>query len=176
MNSLFMNSLLTKRSSKITLAWVAVMAAAVLAGCKSTPLPPPATPAPPPAAIPAPAPPPAAASGLPTVRSMADYRRRAAQLIMQANPNGVATGPLQDPLYSVVVVTIALNADGTVRSTNLMRRSTVGPDGNNLAMEAVRRVRSYGPVTNLPQPWEYNETFFYNDARKFQLRTIVEKL
>ncbi len=107
---------------------------------------------------------------------MAEYRRRAAQLIMAANPTGTFAGGIPDPLYGIVVVTIAFNADGTVKSTNFMRRSSVGPEANNLAIEAVRRVRSFGPISNLPGPWEYNETFFYNDALKFQLRTIVEKL
>jgi hypothetical protein len=110
------------------------------------------------------------------VRSMVEYRRRAAQMIMAANPTGTFAGGIPDPLYGIVVVTIAFNADGTVKSTNFMRRSSVGPETNNMAVEAVRRVRSFGSIGNLPGPWEYNETFFYNDALKFQLRTIVEKL
>ncbi len=172
-----MNKLFFPRASRIHLAWSAVMAAAILAGCKSTPLPPPApAPSAPPAAAPAPAPAAPSAGALPAVRTMAEYRRRAAQLIMQANVGNTSTGKLQDPLYGIVVVTVSLNGDGTVRSTNFMRRSSVGPEANDLAVAAVRRVRSYGPVSNLPGPWEFNETFFYNDARKFQLRTIVESL
>jgi hypothetical protein len=150
---------------------------AIVAGCASKPLPP-HTPPGAPVPAPAPAPPAAApaAAGLPAVRSMIEYRRRAAQLIMAANPGNTFAGAVPDPLYGIVVVTIAFNADGSLKSTNFMRRSSVGPDANNLAIEAVRRVKSFGPMTNLPGPWEFNETFLYNDARKFQLRTIVEKL
>jgi hypothetical protein len=106
---------------------------------------------------------------------MADYRRRAAQMIMAANPTGTFSGPVPDPLYGIVVVTIALNADGSLKSTNLMRRSSVGPEVNNMAIDAVRRVGNFGAISNLPGPWEFNETFFYNDARKFQLVTLVER-
>jgi hypothetical protein len=154
--------------------WSAVGALALVAGCATrSPSPPPSAPAPAPAPSAAPAP---AASGMAAVRSMVEYRRRAAQMIMAANTTNTFAGGIPDPLYGIVVVTIAFNADGSVKSTNFMRRSSVGPEANNLAIEAVRRVRSFGPISNLPGPWEYNETFFYNDALKFQLRTIVEKL
>lgn len=150
--------------------WSAVGALALVAGCASRgPAPAPSAPAP--SAAPAPA-----APGMAAVRSMIEYRRRAAQLIMAANPTNTFAGGIPDPLYGIVVVTIGFNADGSVKSTNFMRRSSVGPEANNLAIEAVRRVRSFGSIGNLPGPWEYNETFFYNDERKFQLRTIVEKL
>ena len=39
---------------------------------------------------------------------------------------------------------------------------------------AVRRVGSFGPVGHLPQPWQFSETFLYNDDLKFQLRTLAE--
>ena len=148
---------------------------AVLAGCASKPLPPssPTAPAPAPAPSAAPAP---AHSNLPAVRSMVEYRRRAAQLIMAANTGRTFSGAVPDPLYGIVVLTIAFNADGSIKNTSFLRRSSVGPEANNLAVEATRRVASFGPIGNLPGPWEFNETFLYNDALKFQLRTIVEKL
>ncbi len=146
---------------------------ALLIGCKSTPLPPDSAIQTPTIQTPAAAP---AAGSLPAVRSMAEYRRRAAQLIMAVNTGNTFAGAVPDPLYGIVVVTIAFNADGSVKSTNFMRRSSVGPEANNLAVEAVRRVKNFGSMGNLPGPWEFNETFLYNDARKFQLRTIVERL
>jgi hypothetical protein len=171
-----------QNSAQAAMKIIAISFVAVLAACKSTPLPPPApppapaaAPAPAPAARPAPAPAPAV-SGLPQVRSMADYRRRAAQLIMQANPGTVATGKLPDQLYGIPVVSIKLNADGSIKALEFMRQSKVGPDSNDLAIQAIRRVANFGPVGNLPQPWEFNETFLYNEGRKFQLRTIVEGL
>jgi hypothetical protein len=170
-----MKNVVISSSAQRTLSVIALMAAAVLAGCKSAPMqaPPPSAPAPAPSAVPAP-PAPAAATG--TTRSMVEYRRRAAQLIMAANPSGTFAGAVPDPLYGIVVVTIAFNADGSLKSTNFMRRSSVGPEVNSMAIDAVRRVGNFGTIGNLPGPWEFNETFFYNDARKFQLRTIVEKL
>ncbi len=163
-----------------------VAAAITLAGCASKPLPPhtpapvpvpapaPVVQAPRPAVVPQAAPP--AVSGLPAVRTWAEYRRRAAQMIMSANSSAVASGKLQDPLYGIPVVQIQLNPDGTIRNLDFMRQSKVGPETNNLALQAVRRITSFGPVGNLPGPWQFNETFLYNDALKFQLRTIVEGL
>jgi hypothetical protein len=168
------SSVLAKPAVRWSTAGALASIVAIVAGCASKPLPP-HTPAPAPSAPPAAAPAPAAGS-LPAVRSMVEYRRRAAQLIMAANTGNTFAGAVPDPLYGIVVVTIAFNADGSIKSTNFLRRSSVGPDANNLAVEAARRVKSFGPIGNLPGPWEFNETFLYNDARKFQLRTIVEKL
>jgi hypothetical protein len=161
-----------------------VAAAITLAGCASKPLPPhtpapapapaPTATAPRPAVVPQAAPP--VVSGLPAVRTWAEYRRRAAQMIMAANSGAVSSGKLQDPLYGIPVVQIQLNPDGTIRNLDFMRQSKVGPETNNLALQAIRRITSFGPVSNLPGPWQFNETFLYNDALKFQLRTIVEGL
>jgi hypothetical protein len=167
-------SVLTKPAVRWSMAGALASIVAIVAGCASKPLPP-HTPVPAPGAPPAAAPAPAAGS-LPAVRSMIEYRRRAAQLIMAANTGNTFAGAVPDPLYGIVVVTIAFNTDGSVKSTNFMRRSSVGPEANNLAVDAVRRVKNFGSIGNLPGPWEFNETFLYNDARKFQLRTIVEKL
>jgi hypothetical protein len=166
------------RARFVQFAWVA--AAVTLAGCANKPLPPhipapaPATTAPRPATVPQAAPP--AVSGLPAVRTWAEYRRRAAQMIMAANASSVAAGKLQDPLYGIPVVQIQLNPDGTIRNLDFMRQSKVGPETNNLALQAIRRITSFGSVSNLPGPWQFNETFLYNDGLKFQLRTIVEGL
>ncbi len=165
--------------------WAFVAAAVTLAGCASKPLPPhtpapapsataPTTTAPSPGVVPQTAPP--AVSALPAVRTWAEYRRRAAQMIVAANSGSVASGKLQDPLYGIPVVQIQLNSDGSIRNLDFMRQSKVGPETNNLALQAIRRITSFGPVSNLPGPWQFNETFLYNDALKFQLRTIVEGL
>jgi hypothetical protein len=157
-------------------AWAAVAVAAVLAGCASKPMPPQAPSAPPPVATPAPRPSvaPPVASSLPPVRTWAEYRRRAAQIMMAANPGSTFTGPGPEQWYGIPVVQVMLNGDGTIRNVDFMRQSKVGPETNNLALQAVRRVPSFGPVSNLPQPWQFNETFLYNDNLKFQLVTVVE--
>jgi hypothetical protein len=151
--------------------WSAVLAAAVLAGCASKR---PAAPAPAPSA---PAAAPAAASpgfaGLPQVGSWVEYRRRAAQLIMAANAGRTFTGKLQEPMFGIPSVTVSLNADGSVRSVDMLRSSKIAPSTNPMAVDAVRRVGNFGSVANLPRPWQFNETFLYNDAKLFQLDTIV---
>jgi hypothetical protein len=153
----------------------AAILVATLAGCASKPLPPhtpEGTPTPAPVQPGVTARP--SASGLPMVASWADYRRRAAQMILGNNPGAHFTGT-QPPQWSgIATVTVMLNADGSVRGTDLMRGSKISPEVNNMAIAAARRVANYGPVSNLPQPWQFNETFLYNDNNKFQLVTVVE--
>jgi hypothetical protein len=148
-----------------------------LAGCKSRPMAPqssePPTPAPAPVFTPQ-APPPASASTMPAVGSWAEYRRRAAQIIIGSNPGASFTGPQPAQWSGIATVTVMLNANGSIRSLDLMRGSRISPEVNDLALTAVRRGLNYGSVENLPQPWQFNETFLYNDQNKFQLVTIVE--
>jgi hypothetical protein len=108
------------------------------------------------------------------VASWADYRRRAAQMIVAANPGASFNGPQPAQWSGIATVTVILNADGSVRTLDLMRGSRITPEVNDLALAAARRAANYGPVSNLPQPWQFNETFLYNDDNKFQLVTIVE--
>lgn len=159
------------RTAQLAALATAATAAMLVAGCASRRDK--SAPAAPTAATPAPT---GYGYGGGAVSSLADYRRRAAQLIMAANPSGIFVGPVPEPLYGIVVVTIAFNADGSIRSTHFLRRSEVGPDANNLAIAAIRRVGNFGAIGNLRGPWEFNETFFYNEDRKFQLRTLVENL
>jgi hypothetical protein len=153
--------------------WTAVLCAAVLAGCASKGPSAPPLPASAPAAAPAPAAAAPSSSNLPPVASWAEYRRRAAKLIMAANTSNTFTGPLQEPMWGVPSVTIMLNADGSVRLIDMLRSSKIAPESNTLAQQAVRRVPNFGSVANLPRPWQFNETFLYNDNKRFQLDTIV---
>jgi hypothetical protein len=153
--------------------WTAVLCAAVLAGCASKGPSAPPLPASAPAAAPAPAAAAPSSSNLPPVASWAEYRRRAAKLIMAANTSNTFTGPLQEPMWGVPSVTIMLNADGSVRLIDMLRSSKIAPESNTLAQQAVRRVANFGSVANLPRPWQFNETFLYNDNKRFQLDTIV---
>jgi hypothetical protein len=163
----------TKRvASSLGLAALTLLAAS----CSSNRMPPHA-PAPTPAQAPvsvAPAPAPAATGpGMPLVASWADYRRRAAQLILAANPGASFTGEQPAQWYGIATVTLSFNADGSLRNVDLMRRSSISPEVNVMAVDAARRVGNFGPVGNLPQPWQFNETFLYNTDKRFQLDTIV---
>jgi hypothetical protein len=110
---------------------------------------------------------------LPMVGSWAEYRRRAAQLILAANPSASFSGEMPAQWYGIATVTLSFNADGSLRNADLMRRSSISPEINAMAIEAARRVGNFGPVSNLPQPWQFNETFLYNSDRRFQLDTVV---
>ncbi len=165
----------------VVLAMTLVMAAALISGCANrrsaepAPIPIPApepvfTPVP----APAPVPPAVGASRLPLIASWADYRRRAAQLIIASNPGASFVGPQPAQWSGIATVTVMVNADGSVRALDLMRGSRISPHVNDLALAAVRRAANYGSVGNLPPPWQFNETFLYNDTDKFQLVTLVE--
>ncbi len=157
--------------------------AALIAACSSRPMPP-QSPAPIPIPAPAPVftpqptpepvPPAAGTSRLPSVASWADYRRRAAQMILATNPGASFTGAQPAQWKGIATVTVILNADGSIRNMDLMRGSRVSPEVNDMALAAARRAGNYGPIGNLPQPWQFNETFLYNDNNKFQLITIIE--
>lgn len=162
---------------KITLI-SSVLLSVALVGCASrsrapTPVP---VPAPSPVFTPLPAPssPAAGAQRLPLVETWADYRRRAAQMILAANPGASFTGPQPAQWSGIATVTVMVNADGSIRALDLMRGSRISPEVNDLAMAAANRVGNFGPVSNLSGPWQFNETFLYNEANKFQLVTVVE--
>jgi hypothetical protein len=165
--------------------WIAMaMLCLMLASCASRSRPPPVAPTPapvltpapaqPPVALPPPAPPALAAPRLPLAANWADYRRRAAQMIIAANPGASFTGPQPAQWNGIATVTVLLNADGTIRALDLMRASRISPHVNELALAAARRVGNFGPASHLPGPWQFNETFLYNDANQFQLVTVVE--
>jgi outer membrane biosynthesis protein TonB len=95
-------------------------------------------------------------------------------MILSANPGASFTGAQPAQWQGIATVTVFLNADGSIKSMDLMRGSKVAPHVNNMALDAARRTANYGPIGNLPHPWQFNETFLYNDDNKFQLVTIVE--
>ncbi len=109
-----------------------------------------------------------------SVSSWQAYRLRAAQRITQANAQASFSGPVPEPLASIPVLQVQLNADGSVRAIEVLRVPKFEPQTVAMAKAAVMRAAPFGPVGNLPRPWQFNETFLYNDALKFQLRSLVE--
>ena len=167
------------RAATILGAFFATSIAVFLAGCASSPMPSSSSPTSMPGAPAASRPGGVIESNrnvLPTVSSWAEYRRRAAQLIMAVNAESVVQGALQEPLLGIPVVQVQLNADGSIRFVDTLRASKVAPETTNPALAAIRKVGNFGPVSNLPPPWQFTETFLYNDGMRFQLRTVVEKL
>lgn len=157
-------------------AALAVLAAAtVVAACKSTPMPPDPSPPAPSAPAPGPVPAPRASDRYPLVSNMLEYRRRAAQIIIAAHPGMYYTGNPPELWPGICTVTVTLNADGSIRGVDLMRASKVSPEVNQRALEIVRRSANFGPVNNLPSPWQFNETFLFTNSGQFALDTLLSK-
>ncbi|MES2422969.1 MAG: hypothetical protein V4562_00955 [Pseudomonadota bacterium] len=144
-------------------------AGAFLTGCVQAPPPAPATPpttAEPVLTLPDPA--------LRPARTWDEYKVRAAKRVVQNNEAQMFTGKLPDRLRSIPVLQVQLNRDGSVRNIVVLRTPRFSPETIKMATAAVRKAAPFEPVGNLPQPWQFNETFLYNDQLKFQLRSLVE--
>ena len=122
----------------------------------------------PPAKEPAVAPPTAAKA-----RNWDEYRLTAARRIVQVNSSDGFSGPLPQRLQSIPVLQVQLYRDGSVRRIEVLRTPKFVPHTVKLAMAAVHQAAPFGSVAHLPQPWQFNETFLYNDDLKFQLRSLA---
>jgi hypothetical protein len=157
---------------------------AVLAGCTSQPMPsvapPTAAPAPGPAATvvrpaaPATAPQAQAPVAQAPARNWDEYKVRAARRIMQTSAGETFSGPIPERLQSIPVVQVELNRDGSVRNVTVLRVPKFSPQTLQMATAAIRRAGPFEPVGHLPRPWQYAETFLYNDDLKFQIRSLAE--
>lgn len=110
----------------------------------------------------------------PLARDMVEYRIRAAEKIQAANPQLGFAGELPDPLASIPVVQVLLHADGSVKRIEVLRTPSFYPETVQTAIQAIERAQPFGSVAHLPQPWQFSETFLFNEDLKFQLRTLVE--
>ena len=106
------------------------------------------------------------------VRSMAEVRQQAAERMVAANPDITYTGKVPDPLLSISVLEIELNADGSIRKIEVLRPPRFAKETLQTAADAVRRAAPFGDVSRLPKPWKFVETFLFNDQRKFKPRTL----
>lgn len=107
-------------------------------------------------------------------RSWEEYRLRAARRVVLNNEAATFSGTLPDRLRSIPVLQVQLRRDGSVRNIVVLRTPKSSPETVKMAMAAIRRAEPFEPVGNLSQPWQFNETFLYNDQLKFQLRTLAE--
>ena len=154
------------------LAWLSLG----LIGACTPPAPAPTPPSPTvaPKAV-APAPGPAVAVRLPspaTMRNWAEVRQQAAHRIVAANPTLTYAGAVPDPLLAIPVLEIELNADGSVRRIDVLRKPKQATDTVQIAIDAVHRAAPFGDVSRLPKPWRFTETFLFNDERRFKPRTL----
>jgi hypothetical protein len=132
-------------------------------------------PASPPVSYPAPngpVTPPPSANPAATSPDFTSYRKVAASKIMQTNPNMTFGGAMPERLLSIPVLDINLNADGSVASIDVLRTPHFAPESIGMAKEAIMRAAPFGSVAHLPRPWQFSETFLFNDNLKFQLHSL----
>ena len=142
--------------------------AAWLAAC-SSPMPAPApAPVTPRFVPPAPSPRPAANAA----RTWDEYRQRAAQKLVAANPDITYTGSVPEPLLAIPVLSVELHSDGSISKIEVMRYPSQAKDTTQIAIDAVKRAAPFGDVSRLPKPWKYVETFLFDDNRKFKPVTL----
>jgi len=140
-----------------------------LAACASKE-PPPPPPAPVRPAAPAAAPRPVPSAN--AARSWDEYRLRAAQKLVAANPTITYTGSVPEPLLAIPVLSVELNGDGSISKIEVMRYPSQAKDTTQIAIDAVRRAAPFGDVSRLPKPWKYVETFLFDENRKFKPVTL----
>jgi hypothetical protein len=105
-------------------------------------------------------------------RNWAEFHKQAGQRLVAANPQMTYLGTPPDVLLAIPVLTVELNANGSIRRIDVMRYPGQAPDTTDLAIAAVRRAAPFGDVSRLPKPWKFNETFLFNDERKFKPRSL----
>ena len=110
-----------------------------------------------------------------TPRSWDEARLQAARRIVSANSDQTYTGKPPDMLLAIPVLSIELNADGSIRNIDVMRKPSQALDTIEIAKQAVRRAAPFGDVSRLPKPWKFNETFLFNDQRKFKPMTLDQR-
>ena len=102
------------------------------------------------------------------------YKRRAALKIIASSTGESFSGPVPEPLRAIPVLQVQLNRDGTVRDILVLRTPAVSPETIGMAQNAILRAAPFGPVGLLPPPWQFTETFLYDQDLRFALRSLVE--
>lgn len=105
-------------------------------------------------------------------RSEAELRVQFAQRLVAAHPDSSYTARAPDRLLAIPVLEVELNADGSVRNIQVLRKPSTGSEATALAIAAVRRAAPYGNVSRLPRPWKVVETFLFDDDLRFKPRTL----
>ncbi len=106
------------------------------------------------------------------VRSESELHQQAARRIVAANPQLTYMDRPPDVLLAIPVLTIDLNADGSIHHIDVLRPPRQAKDTIQIAIDAVHRAAPFGDVSHLPRPWRITETFLFNDDRRFKPRTL----
>lgn len=159
----------------LMLAAVSAGAAAIVAGCKTAPVPAPPSPGPTTGAAPAPAPAaaPAATGKVSAATTARDYRRDAASHLYELNAHRIYKGKMPPLLHAVGVLQVEVDRRGHVTSTHWMRAPTHAPE---VIAEIERMVRQAAPF---PAPARlgrvtYTDTWLWHKSGHFQLDTLTE--
>ncbi len=169
-----MNPQLERR--QLLLAAASAGAAVLMAGCASTPLPPPAAPvasAPPQPEPAAPAPLATAPAKVSAAATPRDYRRDAATHLYGLNSHRIYKGVMPPLLYAIGVLQVEVDNRGRVTATNWMRAPSHAPE---VVAEIERTVRQAAPF---PVPARlgrvtYTDTWLWHKSGLFQLDTLTE--
>ncbi|NCP40547.1 MAG: hypothetical protein GW848_08585 [Rhodoferax sp.] len=174
-----MNPLFSIQSRTVALGLAAAAGvAAFLAGCTSTPLPPPVASAPPPAPKPAPKPivvipPVAAPTFVSQARSPRDYRQDAARHLYTKNADRIYHGKMPPLLYAVGVLQVEVDGRGNVTGTSWMRAPRHAPEVMADIERTVRLAAPYPAPVRLGRV-TYTDTWLWHKSGTFQLDTLTE--
>jgi protein TonB len=161
-------------------AWLAAVAATLVAACATPPASPVPAPAPPaPAPVPAPPPIVRAPAPLPQLGKVSnaptprDYRRDAASHLYGKNVGRIYAGKMPPLLYAVGVLQVDIDGRGNVTDIRWMRAPTQAPE---VMADIERSVRSAAPF---PAPVKmgrvtYTDTWLWHKSGRFQLDTLTE--
>lgn len=106
------------------------------------------------------------------VRNWSEVREQAARRLVAANPHMTYASRTPDVLLAIPVMSIELNADGSLRRVEVMRYPRQARETVQMAIQAIQNAAPFGDVSRLPKPWRFNETFLFNDERKFKPMTL----
>ena len=114
----------------------------------------------------------------PQVQSESEWRRALAQHILAVNKDRVFEGRPPDPLKAVVVLELAVGADGRVQAASVMRAPG---HARELGAVAVRTAQAASPLPPPPRAVigrgssvRFTETWLFRQDNRFQLRTLAQ--
>lgn len=105
-------------------------------------------------------------------RTRDELRLQAAHRLVAASPEQCYTGNSPPILLAIPVLEVELHQDGSVKRIQVIRHPKQAHDTVQLAIAAVHRAAPFGNVAQMPKPWLFNETFLFNDERRFKPRTL----